>query len=108
MKMIGMLGDQFIAVWIWIIAIHPLQMRTRNGVPKVSDDRVDEERLAQFVPVEPPWIRRSLRDSLDHATLRMVAPNASGHEHTVLFRRPRHTRAGRAGNPHAPPQPAVR
>ena len=106
--MIGVLINQSVGVRVHIVAVHELEMRSRNRVPEVADDRVDEEGFAHRVPVVAPGIRGALAHGFDDVAGGMIAPDAAVHPHTLGFRRagPADTRG--VGNADAAPKPAIR
>ena len=67
MIMIRVLINQFVQVRIEVLAIHAFEVSARDDVPQVADDRVDEERLAHVVPIEPPRIRGALANDFKNS-----------------------------------------
>src|SRR5690348_18409203 len=105
--MVRVLIDQVIAVRVHIFTVHALEVRARNGMPEVADDGVDEERFANFVPIETPRVRRAMADGLDNASLRMVAPDAAVHHDAFVVGSARPADARLAGNADTTTEPAV-
>ena len=69
-------------------------MGAGDHVPEVAVDRVDEERLAERVPVVPPGIGRAVAEHLEPLATGVIAPEAAAERNA---RRPRACRARRSG-----------
>src|SRR5262249_52446250 len=65
MIMIGGLVDEPVAERGEMLAIHAFVICARNTLPKMTDDRVDEEQLAVLIPIVPPGICAALADKLE-------------------------------------------
>src|SRR5207244_3706219 len=77
MIMIGMLVDQIVHMGIEVFAIHPFVMGSRDHLPEVADDSVDEESVTDIIPIHAPGIGCALAHNFEHPPRRMVPPNAA-------------------------------
>ena len=107
-EMIGVLLDQAVAVRVRVIAVHAPEVRPGNRVPEMAYDGVDEERLADLVPVEAPGVGRALHHHLHDLPFRVIPPDAPGHQQALVRRSAGHPDVRRAGDAHPAPEPAVR
>ena len=109
MKMIGML---FHALEYEGILGGPASrlpiVSSRDDVPEMSDDRIDEKELPVLVPVVPPRVDRTVSQDLDHLAFRVVAPDPSVDGSPMLGGCSRDARLARAGMPTAPIEPTIR
>src|SRR4030095_4044082 len=83
-------------------------MRTRDEMPKMPGDGVDEKALAIGIPIMPPRIRGAIGEHLHNFTLGMKPPQPALDRHTELLRRARHPEPPRARMTAATVKPALR
>ena len=104
---VGMHVDEFIGVRIRVERAVPWIMRPGDDLPEVAVDGVDEEAVAEGVPVVAPRVRGAVGGHLEPARARRVAPDAPFEPHPLLCRGTRRADATRAGAAAATVEPAV-
>ena len=108
MDVVGHLRNEVVNMRLQIGAIHPLGVRPMNGMPKVADDGVDDERFAMLVKVGAPGVRHPGDHPLDDLAAGMVAPHAGVDLHPLRIPRPRDADPRRCLDSVPGPQPAIR
>ena len=77
MKVIGRLFDHIVRMRVEMLPIHAPIARTGHEVPQMTDDRIDDERLAVVVVVKPPRVGGPVGDDFKHLSSWVVAPDAA-------------------------------
>ena len=75
---IGLLVDQLVDVWIRILAVHALEVRSMDTLPAVADDGVDEEKFVVLGPIGTPRIGGAVAIGLEDLRHRVITPEAAG------------------------------
>ena len=75
MNMIGRLFDQLIRMRIQVDTVHAFYVRSRDNMPEVADNRVDDEHLAVLIEIESPRVGHSVHHWFDGTMDGMVSPN---------------------------------
>ena len=84
---VGVLVDQRVGPGVRLDRVRTDEVRARDQVPEVAVDRVDEERLAQGVPVMTPRVGRAMGEHLESLADRVKSPESAPDGHAQLFRR---------------------
>ena len=106
MPVIGVHVDEFVDMRVGVERAVPRMMGPGNDLPEMTVDRVDEEAVAEGVPVMAPGVRRAVTESLKTARTRRVSPDAPLEPHAILGGGPRRTDAAGAGATAAAVEPA--
>jgi hypothetical protein len=87
---IGVLVDQGVGPRVRLDGVRAGEVGARDQVPEVAVDRIDEERLAQRVPVVAPGVGGPVGQHLEPLPGRVIAPEPAPHGHAPV--------RGRAGD----------
>ena len=74
---VGVLVDQRVRPGVRLDRVGADEVRARDQVPEVAVDRVDEERLAECIPVVSPGVGRAVGENLEPLAKRMISPEAA-------------------------------
>ena len=107
MPVVGVHVNEFIGVRIGIERAVPRVMRPGDDLPEVAVDRVDEEAVAEGVPVVAPGVCGAVGEHLEPARSRRVSPDAPFEPHPLHLRGARLADAAGAGAAAATIEPAV-
>src|SRR6516165_4389511 len=73
---IGVLVNLDVSPWIGIDCMGADEMGAGDHVPEVTVDRIDEEKLAERVPIVAPGVGRAVGQGLDTFAARIVTPDS--------------------------------
>ncbi len=104
---VGVLVDQGVGPRVGLDRVRADEVGAGDQVPEVPVDRVDEERLAQRVPVVAPGIGRPVGQDLEMLADRMIAPEAAADGHAERVGRPRNADLAGRGGPATAVEPAI-
>ena len=84
--MIGVLVDRLVDVRVRLDRVRAHEVGAGDQVPEVAVDRVDEEPLAERVPVVAPGIGRAVGEHLEPLPQGMIAPEAAADGDALALR----------------------
>src|SRR4249920_593438 len=106
--MVRVLIDQRVSAWVGIDCMRPDVMGTRELVPQMAVDCVNEEQFTILIPIMAPRVGRATAQHLHHFPLRMISPDRAAQRNPIFRTRPWNTDLPWTGRAAAPVQPAVR
>ncbi len=107
MPVVGVLVDLGVGPRVGIDRVRADEVRAGDHVPEVAVDRVDEEQLAERVPVVAPGVGRAVGEDLEALAARVIAPEAAADGHAERFGRAGRADLARRRRPAAAIEPAV-
>ena len=107
MPVVGVLVDLRVGPRVGIDRMRPDEVGAGDHVPEMAVDRVDEEQLAERVPVVAPGIGRAVGEDFESFAIGMVPPDSAAERHAQGFGRARGADLPGRRCPAAPIQPAV-
>src|SRR5690348_11563352 len=74
--MIGRLPDEPITIGSQMFAEHAFKVSSRDPLPQMPDDCVDEQKISELIPIMPPWVGGPVADDFKSFARGMITPDS--------------------------------